>query len=403
MLSQFSGNLTPWNNPYAPTIGTATETAYSTATVSFTDPANSTTYPPVTGYTVTSTPSGGVDTNAGTLSTSHNITGLTGVGTNYTFTVHATNSIANGPESAASNSIICASLPGAPTGVSATSGGDQVSTVTFTAPANLGLPALTGYTVFSVPAGAVDTNAGATSTSHLMTHLTNGTLYTFYVYATNSLGNSANSSGYSAIPQNSSPQVFTTTGAHSFVVPANIYTISNMEAIGGGSYGQTYYGGGGGGYARNSSMSVTPGSTIYINVGGSGASSWVNIHSNSLPSSLSDGIVAYASGGQAGGTGFGQVTYTGGSGDSGNSVTPTGGGGGGAAGASGNGAIGVGQTGGSGGSGTLSGGYSAGAGGTGANSTGPGSSGGAYGGGGGGSNGTGGGGSGSAGIVVITY
>jgi len=45
-----------------------------------------------TTYTVTSNPKGGVDTNAGTNSLSHLITGLTS-GKKYTFTVTATNAV----------------------------------------------------------------------------------------------------------------------------------------------------------------------------------------------------------------------------------------------------------------------------------------------------------------------
>jgi len=58
----------------------------------------------VTGYTVTSTPAGGVDSQAGTTALTHTVTGLTN-GTPYTFTVVATNGAGDSAASTASNSV----------------------------------------------------------------------------------------------------------------------------------------------------------------------------------------------------------------------------------------------------------------------------------------------------------
>src|SRR5450631_4192728 len=140
----------------------------------------------ITGYTVTSNPAGGVDSNAGTTGLSHVITGLTN-GTAYTFTVTATNVVGTSAPSAASNSVTPAGVPGAPTIGTATAGNAQ-ATVTFTAPASNGGSAITGYTVTSSPAGGVDSNAGTTGLSHVITGLTNGTAYTFTLKATNAIG-----------------------------------------------------------------------------------------------------------------------------------------------------------------------------------------------------------------------
>jgi hypothetical protein len=89
--------------PGAPTIGTATQTGSSTATVVYTAPAGnggST----ITSYTATSSPAGGTGTlnqaGSGTIS----VTGLSPA-VNYTFTVTATNAIGTSAASAASNSI----------------------------------------------------------------------------------------------------------------------------------------------------------------------------------------------------------------------------------------------------------------------------------------------------------
>ena len=86
-----------------PPTGVVATPLNASASVSFTAPVNNGGFA-LTGYTVTSIPPGGVDSNAGTLATTHVITGLTN-GVAYTFTVTASN--INGPSvpSAASNSV----------------------------------------------------------------------------------------------------------------------------------------------------------------------------------------------------------------------------------------------------------------------------------------------------------
>ena len=90
--------------------------------------------------------------------------------------------------------IIAITKPDAPTGVSATSGGNASTTVSWTAPSDGG-SAIIGYTATS--------NAGQTcssaTTSCSITGLTNGTAYTFTVTATNSIGISDPSAPSSAI------------------------------------------------------------------------------------------------------------------------------------------------------------------------------------------------------------
>ena len=88
------------------------------ATVSFTTPADDG-GSPITSYTVTSSP--GAITMSGNASPI-TVTGLTN-GTEYTFTVTATNAIGTGPASAPSNPVTPAAppatVPGAPTNVTA--------------------------------------------------------------------------------------------------------------------------------------------------------------------------------------------------------------------------------------------------------------------------------------------
>jgi Fibronectin type III domain len=125
--------------------------------------------------------------------------------------VVATNAVGNSAASAPSNSVTPkapATVPGAPTGVTATAGNASAA-VSWTAPASDGGSAITSYTVSSSPAGA---SATVTGTSATLTGLANGTTYTFTVVATNAIGNSAPS-----LPSNGvtpvAPVVLTAPGA----------------------------------------------------------------------------------------------------------------------------------------------------------------------------------------------
>jgi chitobiase/beta-hexosaminidase-like protein/fibronectin type III domain protein/NHL repeat-containing protein len=181
--------------PGAPT-GVSALAGNAQATVSFTAPASNG-GSAITGYTVTSSPAGGVDSNAGSTGLSHIVTGLTN-GTAYTFRVTATNAVGTGIASAASNSVTPATVPGAPA-IGTATGGNAQATVTFTAPATTGGSAITGYTVTSTPAGGVDSNAGSTGLSHVVTGLTNGTAYTFTVTATNTVGTGLSSTASNSV------------------------------------------------------------------------------------------------------------------------------------------------------------------------------------------------------------
>jgi hypothetical protein len=148
-----------------------------------------------------------------------------------------------------------------------------------------------------------------------------------------------------------------TTGANSWVCPANVYqvTVETWAAGGGGasSTSNGYYGGGGGGAYSSSVVTVIPGTTYYYSVGAGGAAgatggdSWFNAtaaspySSNAAPTSTATGVLAKGGGGVATNTaagatggllanGFGSTKYSGGTGGTGASATGTGGGGGGA-------------------------------------------------------------------------
>ena len=109
MMLNFAG-VSAASLPGAPTIGTATATGSSTATVAYTAPASnggST----ILSYTAVSSPGGITGTLSQSGSGTITVSGLTAL-TSYTFVVYATNAIGNSPNSASSNSITTA----APTG-----------------------------------------------------------------------------------------------------------------------------------------------------------------------------------------------------------------------------------------------------------------------------------------------
>lgn len=108
-MLNFSG-VSAASKPGAPTIGTATTTGSTTATVAYTAPASNG-GSVITSYTATSSPSGITGTLSQAGSGTITVTGLT-LGNSYTFTVTATNAIGTSAASAASNSITTALVIG---------------------------------------------------------------------------------------------------------------------------------------------------------------------------------------------------------------------------------------------------------------------------------------------------
>jgi hypothetical protein len=231
--------------PDAPAAPTATA-GNTTASVSFVAPADN--GGAITGYTVESRPAGGVDSNAGSTGLTHIMTGLTN-GTLYTFRVRAFNVAGQSDESPASNIVTPGVPPSAPAAPTA-SAGNTTASVSFVAPAGNG-SAITGYTVVSIPAGGIDSNAGTTGLTHTMTGLTNGTAYTFTVTATNSTGpgnasaasNSVTPMGAPLVPAAPTATAGNASATVSFAAPANNgspitgYTVTGTPAGGGASVG----------------------------------------------------------------------------------------------------------------------------------------------------------------------
>jgi hypothetical protein len=114
-----------------------------------------------------------------------------------------------------------ARVPDAPTGVSAGSATTTTLSVSFSAPADNGGSAITGFTVTSSPGGVTASGASSPIT---VTGLTASTSYTFTVTATNAIGTSVASSPSSAV---------STAADVLWVWPLNTdYSFDNLSATG---------------------------------------------------------------------------------------------------------------------------------------------------------------------------
>jgi len=147
---------------------------------------------PVTGYTLTLSPSGG-DSPATTTSTEHTFTGLTN-DQSYTVSIVATN--AAGDSQAATTGGTPIPAPAAPAPASATPGNGTLD-VTWTTPATADGHPVSSYQATVVRHDGVGSpvtftsnasDAGGLVTEHLFTGLVNGKLYDVSVTATNDIG-----------------------------------------------------------------------------------------------------------------------------------------------------------------------------------------------------------------------
>ena len=211
--SSASNAVTPNGPPTAPTGVTATA-GNGSAQVSWTAPSNNG-GSGLTKYTVTpyigSNAQTPVTVTGNPPATSTTVTGLTN-GTTYTFKVSATTALGTGPDSSASNAVVpsAPSVPGAPTGVTA-SAGNASATVTWAAPIDSGGSGLTTYTVTPYIGSNAQTPVTVTgtplATSTRVSGLTNGTAYTFTVSATNATGTGPASSPSTAVTPAAAPTV----------------------------------------------------------------------------------------------------------------------------------------------------------------------------------------------------
>jgi hypothetical protein len=136
--------------------------------------------------------------SCGTVAASATTCTLTGLSdaTAYAVSVEAANVVGTSvAATATATTLVAISVPGAPTGVTATGGQNSIA-VSWTAPASTGGSAITGYIVTGT-AGIVTTSCGTlgkSATSCILLGLANSTPYAISVAAVNAIGTSVASS-----------------------------------------------------------------------------------------------------------------------------------------------------------------------------------------------------------------
>ena len=197
-----SNAVTPVDVPGAP-LNVAATRGNGQVTVTWTAPAGDG-GDPITTYTVTSNPGAKTASTTAAVLTAV-VSGLVN-GTEYTFTVRATNAFGTGAGSAQSDPATPATLPDPPTNVTAL-GGNEQALVSWQAPVSDGGDTISQYTVTSSP----DALTGASSPGDLFAWvlgLDAETSYTFVVTAANGIGTSSPSApSNSIVPGNFSPVV----------------------------------------------------------------------------------------------------------------------------------------------------------------------------------------------------
>jgi alpha-tubulin suppressor-like RCC1 family protein len=212
--------------PGAPT-GVTGVAGNASATIAWSPPVD-TGGVPITGYTVTASSGATCTWAAGPLSCV--VRGLTN-GTDYTFTVTATNAKGTGDPSAASLPVRPHPVaPDRPTGVTGAAGNAQV-TVSWSAPASDGGSPIIGYTATASNGRTCTWSSGPLSCA--ITGLTNGSSYTFTVTARNAVGTSPVSDASASVTPATVPNAPTGAKASAFDGFASVSWLA--PAVDGGS------------------------------------------------------------------------------------------------------------------------------------------------------------------------
>ena len=188
-------SVTPATVPGVPTIAAAAP-GHQSASITFTAPVSD------GGSAITDheyeLDASGIWISFGTTSSPATISGLTN-GQSYSVSIRAVNAVGAGAGSTVA-SVIPATVPGAPTGLSA-SADDQSIEVIFTAPTSDGGSAITNYE-YTLDSGVNWTafSPATTASPVTVTGLTNGTAYSISLRAVNAMGEGAASGAVSATP-----------------------------------------------------------------------------------------------------------------------------------------------------------------------------------------------------------
>ena len=173
---------------------------------------------------------------SGTGNFSGGITNLT-PNTLYYFRAYAVNSAGTSTGAILSTTTLPWSVPDAPTGVSAATSSPNQATISFTPSVGNGGSAILYYVASSTPGNFIATSTGSPI---VVLGLTNGTSYTFAVYAVNSVGTSTSSSASNAATPVGAVDLPTlTTSAPTSVSTSTVTLNANISATGGASITQS--------------------------------------------------------------------------------------------------------------------------------------------------------------------
>ena len=227
--------------PDAPTALTATASERTTINLSWTAPSDNG-GASITGYQIEVSPDGtsgwsDLVPNTGSTTTTYTHTGLDPSSTR-SYRIRAINSAGTSDASnIASATTEAASVPDAPTGLTATTSENNSVILSWTAPADDGGSPITGYQIDRSPDGVADwenliANTGSTLTTYTLTNLAPDSPHYFRVTAINSLGDSAPSDAVE--PSASNPlSLGTSVDDQFYPIGMSITDLVLPEALGG--------------------------------------------------------------------------------------------------------------------------------------------------------------------------